>query len=248
MVRVSGFLDQGVDVERERRRRLPTPTNNRVRDNNYSAGNSNFHQQQQPIRSHEETSAVINHSKFTRDEQQYSGRGETFSSNLQKSSQVRNQERLRPTILSITPRIVKQESIEMEPLLSNSVSQPSILPLSSRKDGNRIANTMRTDITMGAQVKNHRNLHSSNPTTYRESRLAQPLRYNYVLIDDEEGDIVCCDDCFRHEGTKNICTIVIWAAFVFFIMNRFFLHMSIYLHKGEETKVAVGGDNFTSPG
>jgi len=181
MVRVSGFLDQGVDVERERRRRLPTPTNNRVRDNNYSAGNSNFHQQQQPIRSHEETSAVINHSKFTRDEQQYSGRGETFSNNLQKSSQVRNQERLRPTILSITPRIVKQESIEMEPLLSNSVSQPSILPLSSRKDGNRIANTMRTDITMGAQVKNHRNLHSSNPTTHRESQLAQPLRYNYVL-------------------------------------------------------------------
>jgi len=102
---------------------------------------------------------------------------------------------------------------------------------------------------MGSQVINHRNSHYSNATpTHRESRLAQPPQYNYVHIDDEEGDIVCCDDCFRHEGTKNICTIVIWAAFVFFIMNRFFLHMSIYLHKGEETKVAVGGDNFTSPG
>ena len=109
------------------------------------------------------------------------------------------------------------------------------------------SNTIRTDSNMASQVVvNRRNLH-----TQPESRVALPRQYNDVFIDDEENDIVCCDDGFWHEGTKNICTIFIWAAVVFFIMNRFFLHMSMYLHRGEETiKEEVGalGGNVTLPG
>lgn len=247
MVRVSGFLDQGVDVER-------TTNNRQGRGNNYDGRQSNNFQRPIPTnRSPEKiSSGRIQHSNLSRgvqnpiEDARGRGRGAPVNNDLQPSLQVRNQERLRPKLLSMIPTLIKQESIEMEPLLSSdSASQPSILTLNSRrKDDNRLeANTIRTNRTTGTLLINHRNLHYSNPTT-----LIPPRQYTNVHIDDEEGDIVCCDDCFRHEGTKNLCTIVIWAALVFFIMNRLLHHMSIYLHYGEETKVVVWGGNFTSPG
>ena len=258
MVRLSGVLDRGVDVERERRLQLP-PTNNRQgRWNSFDAsresgsGSGRRTNTNRPIPNNRNNHAISGkkqQSNFARGLkhnpiEHANGVGRDRRVPV-STSQVRNQERLRPKLLSTIPRIIKQESIEMEPLLlSDSVSKSSILPLSSRKDSNRIdANTIRTDITMGTQVINHR-----NSTSHRESRHAPPRQYNDVHIDDDEGDIVCCEDSFRHEGTKNICTIFIWAALIFFIVNRFFLHMSMYLHRGEETKVVVVGNNFTSPG
>ena len=57
-------------------------------------------------------------------------------------------------------------------------------------------------------------------------------------FDDEEEDIVCCDGVGGgfQEGTKNLCTIALWALIMFAILNRFFVHMSIYLHKSESVE------------
>ena len=70
---------------------------------------------------------------------------------------------------------------------------------------------------------NHRNI-----TRNRDS---PPRRYHPWSIqrDDEEEDIVCCDGGRCREGTKNLCTIAIWAIIVFFVINRFFVHMAMHL-------------------
>mmetsp|Transcript_14792 Transcript_14792/g.22835 ORF Transcript_14792/g.22835 Transcript_14792/m.22835 type:complete len:258 (+) Transcript_14792:64-837(+) len=257
MVRLSGALDAGAEVERERRKLPPTNQGrgiNRADASRKSGTGTRIHNNNNIFnllpssnnRSDEALSERIPQSNFVRGVQHHptvehdkgGGRNKRRLP-VKITTQVQNQERLRPKLLSSIPRIIKQESIEMEPLLSGSVSPPpSTLPTSSRKDNNRIhANTS------SAQVMHHRN--------HRESKLAPPRQYTNVLMDtDEEDDIVCCEDSFRHEGTKNICTIFIWAALVFFIMNRFFLHMSMYLQRGEETKevFVVRDNNFTSMG
>ena len=57
---------------------------------------------------------------------------------------------------------------------------------------------------------------------------------------DEDNDIVCCDGEPCHEGTKNLCTIGLWALIVFGIMNRFFVHMAMHLHnKGADGSVSL---------
>mmetsp|Transcript_18261 Transcript_18261/g.29941 ORF Transcript_18261/g.29941 Transcript_18261/m.29941 type:complete len:250 (+) Transcript_18261:117-866(+) len=249
MVRLSGTLDLGVDKERERRQQRTNNSHSIIslrdrgdvrfdarRENNGSV-NRRINNLNLPIPNGRSNEVVISgrlqEANFIRGVQHLpnehgSGVGRDRGFPIVKTTQVKNQERLRPKLLSTIPRIIKQESIEMENLLSDSIS-----------------NTIRTDSTLGSQVvTNRRDLH-----THPELRLSPPRQYNDVLIDDEEGDIVCCEDSFRHEGTKNICTIFIWAALVFFIMNRFFLHMSMYLHRGEETKEGgVVGDNVTLPG
>ena len=246
MVRLSGALDIGVDEERERRQRLP-PTNDISFDARRENGSVNrrLNNFNLPIpnsrRSNDALSWRTQEANSTRgvqhltNEHDNSGGRRDRGFPIEKTTQVQNQERLRPKLLTAIPRIVKQESIEMEPLLSDSQS--------SRKGNNNHlhSHTIRTD-----SVVNRRNLH-----TQRESKVAVPRQYNDVFIDGEEDDIVCCDDGCWHEGTKNICTIFIWAAVVFFIMNRFFLHMSMYLHQGEESikeEVGIAGGNVTLPG
>ena len=253
MVRLSGALDIGVDEERERRH-----SHNRISSHIRGSGDISFDARREngsvnrrlnnfnlPIpnsrRSNDALSWRTQEANSTRgvqhltNEHDNSGGRRDRGFPIEKTTQVQNQERLRPKLLTAIPRIVKQESIEMEPLLSDSQS--------SRKGNNNHlhSHTIRTD-----SVVNRRNLH-----TQRESKVAVPRQYNDVFIDGEEDDIVCCDDGCWHEGTKNICTIFIWAAVVFFIMNRFFLHMSMYLHQGEESikeEVGIAGGNVTLPG
>lgn len=260
MVRLSGALDIGVDEERERRQRLP-PTNDISFDARRENGSVNrrLNNFNLPIpnsrRSNDALSWRTQEANSTRgvqhltNEHDNSGGRRDRGFPIEKTTQVKNQERLRPKLLTAIPRIVKQESIEMEPLLSDSIPQPSTLSPKRKDNKNHLhSNKIRTDSNIMASqaVVNRRNLH-----TQRESKVAVPRQYNDVFIDGEEDDIVCCDDGCWHEGTKNICTIFIWAAVVFFIMNRFFLHMSMYLHQGEESikeEVGIAGGNVTLPG
>ena len=71
---------------------------------------------------------------------------------------------------------------------------------------------------------NHRN---------NQHREVPSQRYHPLSIhsENEEEDIVCCDGGHCREGTKNLCTIAIWAIIVFFVINRFFVHMAMHLHK-----------------
>ena len=55
-------------------------------------------------------------------------------------------------------------------------------------------------------------------------------------IEDEE-DCTCCDiysntrrEPFCNEGTKNLCTLGIWAVLTIVIIHRFLVHMSMFLH------------------
>lgn len=59
--------------------------------------------------------------------------------------------------------------------------------------------------------------------------------------DDEDEDIVCCDSGGVHwrEGTKNLCTIALWAMLFFVIVNRFFVHMAMHLHKNDASGARV---------
>ena len=251
MVRLSGTLDLGDERERERRQQ-PIRFDARRENGSVNRRTNNLNLPIPNGRSNEVAiSGRIQEADFTRGVQHFpnehgNGVGRDRGFPIEKTTQVKNQERLRPKLLSTIPRIIKQESIEMGPLLSESISQPSMLLQSSRlsrQNNHMRLNTTRTDGAMGSQAVMNRRILRTHP----ESRLAP--QYNDDLIDDEEGGIVCCEDSFRHEGTKNICTIFIWAALVFFIMNRFFLHMSMYLHRGEETKeVGFVGDNVTLPG
>lgn len=45
--------------------------------------------------------------------------------------------------------------------------------------------------------------------------------------DDIEEDFACCDGGRCHEGSKNLCTIMIWAIFVLFIINWIISHVPI---------------------
>jgi hypothetical protein len=68
------------------------------------------------------------------------------------------------------------------------------------------------------------------------SRRLRPLRKQ---SDDDEEDIVCCDgNNHCREGTKNICTIAVWALIVFFVINRFFVHMAMHLHKPQDARAS----------
>ena len=243
MVRLSGFLDQ----DDERRRRPPSNYTQRHGDNNRGMNNvRQIHNSILPVTNNDIGDVIsgrMQYADVTREAQKLPtstrARGKNVnvnSNNTQQTKQNRNQERLRPKLLKAIPSFIKEESIEMEPLIP--VSQSSTIRNNSRKDKRSRIDTA-TKLRDDVHFINHRGQEWGNST---------PRQYKNLHIDDEEDDIVCCDDCFRHEGTKNLCTISIWAALVFFIMNRFFVHMSIYLHRGEANKVIIVGENFTSSG
>jgi hypothetical protein len=70
-----------------------------------------------------------------------------------------------------------------------------------------------------------------------------PLEQEVEFEDDEDYNC-CCDHHhstprFCNEGTKNLCTLAIWAIIILVFVNRFLMHMSMYLH-GRVGAVAVG--------
>ena len=229
-MRVSGFLDQGVDVERCYDVRSSDINNFQHQTTRTRTTNSNFARRVQQYPN-------INHATSVgRD------RDDAVNNNFQGSLQIRNNHQ-EFNIINATPRM-QQESLEMEPLISECGSHSYIRPLKSGAyENRRKANAIRKDAT---QVVTHNSLQYRIPNTHQESSLAPSFRQdNDVDIDDEEGDIVCCDDCYQHESTKNICTLIIWATLVFFIMNRFFVHMSKYLHQEEDSKIVDEGETIS---
>jgi hypothetical protein len=82
------------------------------------------------------------------------------------------------------------------------------------------------------------NINHRNHIQHRE---VPSQRYHSLSIqsENEEEDIVCCDGGHCREGTKNLCTIAIWAIIVFFVINRFFVHMAMHLHKTQN--ISPGG-------
>eukprot|EP00585_Thalassiosira_rotula_P006020 CAMPEP_0196137652 /NCGR_PEP_ID=MMETSP0910-20130528/5573_1 /TAXON_ID=49265 /ORGANISM="Thalassiosira rotula, Strain GSO102" /LENGTH=280 /DNA_ID=CAMNT_0041398143 /DNA_START=67 /DNA_END=906 /DNA_ORIENTATION=+ len=62
----------------------------------------------------------------------------------------------------------------------------------------------------------------------------KPPTVRIVGVSDDDDDVVCCDRGHCHEGTKNLCTLSLWAFIVFLMVNRFFVHMAMHLHKNNE--------------
>jgi hypothetical protein len=233
MVRVSGFLDEGTDVRRisvdSFRGRHENSLATRRLQRNYPSE----HASDQAYR------GVVDNDSFRQERRSRRPQPQHFGTNSTSSQQMKH-----------------QSIVEMKPLLSDSESKSSILePLTSETKyyDVEVSSNNNTATSSGTQATNHRNLHYGNPTANQvpggPTRLLAPC-YHTQVSDDEEGDIVCCDDCYQHEGTKNICTIFIWAIAVFFIMNRFFVHMSNYLRQdGDEVKtdrIVNAGSNYSS--
>lgn len=235
MVRVSGFLDEGTDV-----RRSVASSRGRQR----TVGNSlatrrlqHYHPAEPSDRVHR---GVVDNDNFRQERRSRRPQPQHFSTSTSSTS---------------SQQMKHQSIVEMKPLLSESESKSSILePLTSEtKYGDGEVSSNNTATSSGTQATNHLNLHYSNPTAHQvpggpTPRLLAP-HYHTQVSDDEEGDIVCCDDCYQHEGTKNICTIFIWAIAVFFVTNRFFVHMSNYLRQGDEVttdRIVNAGSNYSS--
>jgi hypothetical protein len=67
---------------------------------------------------------------------------------------------------------------------------------------------------------------------------------------DEEDYCNCCNlhstsssssQPLCNEGTKNLCTLAIWAIIILVIVNRFLVHMSIFLHRHGGSVAASAG-------
>jgi hypothetical protein len=68
----------------------------------------------------------------------------------------------------------------------------------------------------------------------RESR-QQHKQQVHAQLEDIDDDIVCCDGGHCREGSKNLCTVALWAIFVFFIINRIFSHVPVHFHRPQTT-------------
>jgi hypothetical protein len=233
MVRVSGFLDEGTDVRR-------SVALSRGRHENSLATRRLHHYHPVEHASDRMHRGVVDNDNFRQERRSRRPQPQHFGTNSTSSQQM----------------MKHQSIVEMKPLLSESESKSLILePLTSetKYDDVEVSSNNNTAISSGTQATNHRNLHYSNPTAHQvpggPTRLLAP-HYHIQVSDDEEGDIVCCDDCYQHEGTKNICTIFIWAIAVFFTMNRFFVHMSNFLRQdGDEVttdRIVNVGSNYSS--
>lgn len=227
MVRVSGFLDEGTDVRRSvasSRGRHENSLATRRLQRNYPAE----HVSDQRVHR-----GVVDNDNFRQERRSRRQQPQHFSTSISSTS---------------SKQMKHQSIVEMKPLLSESESNSPILaPVTSQRtydDGESSSGT--------TQAIYHHNSHYSNPTPHQvpgPTRLSTQ-HYHTQVSDDEEGDIVCCDDCYQHEGTKNICTIFIWAIAVFFVTNRFFVHMSNYLRQdGDEVttdRFVDAGSNYSS--
>lgn len=115
--------------------------------------------------------------------------------------------------------------------------------MNNRIDTKPLANSSNTgrwnNDNMGdfhQKIINHRST-TTNHNRHTKATTYQPLhitstRSNIDNNEEVDEDIVCCDCDGGHwrEGTKNICTISLWAIIVFAIFNRLFVHMNMALH------------------
>ncbi|KAL9186547.1 hypothetical protein ACHAXT_005785 [Thalassiosira profunda] len=108
---------------------------------------------------------------------------------------------------------------EVEPLVQRQPQQ-SLTSLTHDEES-RASNNMQWNASSDPTI-NHR----THPTRQSEMQSTTTIQ-----CEEEEDDIVCCDGGHCHEGTKNLCTIALWALIVFAITNRFFVHMARHLHK-----------------
>jgi len=116
-----------------------------------------------------------------------------------------------------------QQQEEMQPLVQCRQSSPQFRQSSPIMQNS----TNRCDI--GRAWSNH-----SSPPTHQSAATKSKANYRPLYTQttiDEEDDIVCCDcastDGHWREGTKNICTISLWALIAFAILNRLFVHMNL---------------------
>jgi hypothetical protein len=253
MVRVSGFLDEGTDVRRSvaSYRGRHEATSRTVGNNLATRRLQHYHPAEPSDRVHR---GVVDNDNFRQERRSRRPQPQHFGTSS-TSQQMKHQSavEMKPLLSESESKssMKHQSAVEMKPLLSESEST-IIAPVTSQttyNDGKLSSNNTAT--SSGTQAMNHRNLHYSNPTAHqvpvRPTRLLTP-HYHTQVSDDEEGDIVCCDDCYQHEGTKNICTIFIWAIAVFFVTNRFFVHMSNYIRQGDEVtdRIVNAGSNHSS--
>ena len=130
---------------------------------------------------------------------------------------------------------------EIQPLIEPIHHQPIARSIDTSASNRMNWNTMNKQQNHSTTI-NHRSHNIQQPisTSNTTQQFSSPVH-------DEDEDIVCCD-CFDgggqcHEGTKNLCTIALWALIVFAIMNRFFVHMAMHLHhKPESVNVKVVDD------
>ena len=123
-------------------------------------------------------------------------------------------------------RAIQQE--EIQPLVQSRQSSPQLRQ-----------NSPKMQSSTSGRSPPHQSATPKRKATY------QPL-YTQTTI-DEEDDIVCCDcastDGHWREGTKNICTISLWALIAFAILNRLFVHMNLSMHH----KVTSNAQGSVSP-
>mmetsp|Transcript_18635 Transcript_18635/g.40335 ORF Transcript_18635/g.40335 Transcript_18635/m.40335 type:complete len:222 (-) Transcript_18635:482-1147(-) len=131
--------------------------------------------------------------------------------------------RLKRSDAAHSPMEEVQGDREMQPLVTR---QHQLSPSINNKNtsNSKRRDTVDAHTTMQMHHRNNNRHSETHPPNY------QPMN---VRLDDEEEDIVCCDGGHCHEGTKNLCTIALWAMIVFAIVNRFFVHMAMHLHKSQ---------------
>ena len=81
----------------------------------------------------------------------------------------------------------------------------------------------------GGKQKNDRQISFNNQHHFYhnlESR-SQNKQHANAYYEDIEEDIVCCDGGCCHEGSKNLCTIMIWVIVVLFIIDWIISHVPI---------------------
>ena len=146
-------------------------------------------------------------------EQQYTTNQYNPTRNERQSSQ-------NTTTANQQHRAIHQQE-EIQPLIQSRQSSPQLRQNSPTVQKN--STNCRSDV---GKAWAHQTAAPKSKEKY------QPL-YTQTTI-DEEDDIVCCDftstDGHWREGTKNICTISLWALIAFAILNRLFVHMNISMH------------------
>lgn len=147
---------------------------------------------------------------------------------------------------SATPAHQHSQAEEVQPLVhprqQPQLRQPQMSPMNIEST-NSISSYEHQGIANAQTTINHRTHNRQRETTQQQPSSSPQQPTNNVRIDDEDEDIVCCDGGVPlNEGAKNLCTIALWALIVFAIVNRFFVHMAMHLHKSPSTVGIAGSD------
>lgn len=178
--------------------------------------NANKHEEIQPF-----WPANINDTNSSlSSEQQYNTNQYNPARNDRQSSQ-------NTTTANQQHRAIHPQQEEIQPLVQSRQASPQLRQSSSMMQS---STSGRSDI--GKSWSKH-----SSPPTHQSAATKSKANYRPLYTQttiDEEDDIVCCDftstDGHWREGTKNICTISLWALIAFAILNRLFVHMNLSMH------------------